>query len=62
MPAASFGPLGATAHRRFAEWTEARVWAKLHSAAFRRGMRSLLGRLAPAASLAGLARLAGDIA
>ncbi len=38
------------------------MWAKLHSAAFRRGMRSLLGRLAPAASLAGLARLAGDIA
>ncbi len=25
-----FGPSGATAHRRFTEWTEARVWAKLH--------------------------------
>ncbi|KJY19732.1 hypothetical protein VR46_44320, partial [Streptomyces sp. NRRL S-444] len=30
LPAASFGPSGATAHRRFSEWTEARVWAKLH--------------------------------
>lgn len=29
-PAASFGPSGATAHRRFTEWTKARVWAKLH--------------------------------
>ncbi len=26
----SFGPSGATAHRRFAEWSTARVWAKLH--------------------------------
>jgi hypothetical protein len=26
---ASFGPSGATAHRRFTEWTKARVWAKL---------------------------------
>nr|WP_243761775.1 IS5 family transposase [Streptomyces sp. YIM 98790] len=25
-----FGPSGATAHRRFTEWTSARVWAKLH--------------------------------
>ena len=25
-----FGPSGPTAHRRFAEWTRARVWAKLH--------------------------------
>jgi transposase len=25
-----FGPSGPTAHRRFAEWTQARVWAKLH--------------------------------
>ncbi|MFF5025620.1 IS5 family transposase [Streptomyces collinus] len=30
LPAASFGPSGATAHRRFTEWTKARVWAKLH--------------------------------
>ncbi|MDG4536903.1 IS5 family transposase [Streptomyces sp. AV19] len=30
LPAASFGPSGATAHRRFAEWTKARVWAELH--------------------------------
>ena len=30
VPAASFGPSGATAHRRFTEWTKARVWAKLH--------------------------------
>ncbi|MFB7031978.1 MULTISPECIES: IS5 family transposase [unclassified Streptomyces] len=30
LPAASFGPSGATAHRRFAEWSRARVWAKLH--------------------------------
>jgi transposase len=29
LPSASFGPSGATAHRRFAEWTKARVWAKL---------------------------------
>ena len=26
----TFGPSGATARRRFAEWTQARVWAKLH--------------------------------
>ncbi|MGP3954047.1 IS5 family transposase [Streptomyces sp. 7N604] len=26
----SFGPSGATAHRRFSEWRKARVWAKLH--------------------------------
>ncbi|QMU80305.1 IS5 family transposase [Streptacidiphilus sp. PB12-B1b] len=25
-----FGPSGPTAHRRFAEWSRARVWAKLH--------------------------------
>jgi transposase len=25
-----FGPSGPTAHRRFAEWSAARVWAKLH--------------------------------
>ncbi|WP_246656931.1 IS5 family transposase [Streptomyces rhizosphaericus] len=25
-----FGPSGATAHRRFTEWSQARVWAKLH--------------------------------
>ncbi|MFC7795763.1 IS5 family transposase [Streptomyces cinereoruber] len=25
-----FGPLGPTAHRRFTEWSAARVWAKLH--------------------------------
>ncbi len=30
VPAASFGPSGATAHRRFTEWTKVRVWAKLH--------------------------------
>ncbi|MFD5473590.1 transposase, partial [Streptomyces sp. NPDC127105] len=30
LPAASFGPSGATAHRRFTEWSKARVWAKLH--------------------------------
>jgi transposase len=30
LPSASFGPSGATAHRRFAEWSKARVWAKLH--------------------------------
>ncbi len=30
VPSASFGPSGATAHRRFTEWTKARVWAKLH--------------------------------
>jgi transposase len=30
LPSASFGPSGATAHRRFAEWTKGRVWAKLH--------------------------------
>jgi hypothetical protein len=25
-----FGPSGTTAHRRFTEWTGARVWAELH--------------------------------
>jgi transposase len=30
LPKSSFGPSGATAHRRFTEWTKARVWAKLH--------------------------------
>jgi transposase len=30
LPSASFGPSGATAHRRFTEWTRARVWAGLH--------------------------------
>lgn len=30
LPSASFGPSGATAHRRFAEWNQARVWGKLH--------------------------------
>jgi transposase len=30
LPSASFGPSGATAHRRFTEWTRARVCAKLH--------------------------------
>ncbi|MFD9519630.1 IS5 family transposase [Streptomyces sp. NPDC059979] len=30
LPTASFGPSGATAHRRFSEWSKARVWAKLH--------------------------------
>lgn len=30
LPSASFGPSGATAHRRFSEWSKAGVWAKLH--------------------------------
>ncbi|MFF7173006.1 IS5 family transposase [Streptomyces pseudovenezuelae] len=30
VPAASFGPSRATAHRRFTEWSRARVWARLH--------------------------------
>lgn len=30
LPSASFGSSGATAHRRFSEWSKARVWAKLH--------------------------------
>jgi transposase len=30
LPTASFGLSGATAHRRFIEWTKAQVWAKLH--------------------------------
>ncbi|MFE0439167.1 transposase [Streptomyces nigra] len=30
LPSASFGPSGATAHRRFAAWTKAGVWARLH--------------------------------
>jgi transposase len=25
-----FGPSGATSHRRFMEWSQLRVWAKLH--------------------------------
>ncbi|CQR61177.1 Transposase [Streptomyces leeuwenhoekii] len=28
LPSTSFGPSGATAHRRFSVWTKARVWAK----------------------------------
>lgn len=27
LSSASFGPSGATAHRRFSEWSKARVWA-----------------------------------
>lgn len=30
LPTASFGLSGATAHRRFSEWSKGRVWAKLH--------------------------------
>ncbi|MGV9693912.1 IS5 family transposase [Streptomyces sp. NPDC003444] len=30
LPTASFGLSGATAHRRFSEWSKARVWGKLH--------------------------------
>ncbi|MFC5229786.1 IS5 family transposase [Streptomyces fimbriatus] len=30
LPSASFGPSGATAHRRFTGWSKARVWAELH--------------------------------
>ncbi|ROQ26230.1 putative transposase of IS4/5 family DUF4096 [Streptomyces sp. PanSC19] len=30
LPTAPFEPSGATAHRRFAEWTKARAWAKLY--------------------------------
>ncbi|MFD9240409.1 IS5 family transposase [Streptomyces sp. NPDC059556] len=30
LPSASSGPSGAMTHRRFAEWTKARVWAKLY--------------------------------
>ncbi|GAB2633721.1 hypothetical protein GCM10027168_74850 [Streptomyces capparidis] len=30
LPSASFGPSGATAHRRFAEWSRERVCARLH--------------------------------
>ncbi|MFF7780017.1 IS5 family transposase [Streptomyces tanashiensis] len=30
LPTASFGLSGATAHRRFSEWSKARVWARLH--------------------------------
>ncbi|MGI5281672.1 transposase [Streptomyces rochei] len=30
LPSAWFGPSGATAHRRFTEWSKAKVWAKLH--------------------------------
>ncbi|WKX73987.1 transposase [Streptomyces sp. XD-27] len=29
LPATSFGPSGATAHRRFTEWARAGVWADL---------------------------------
>ncbi len=29
LPTASFGPSGATAHRRFCEWAGAGVWAEL---------------------------------
>ncbi|ROQ59140.1 putative transposase of IS4/5 family DUF4096 [Streptomyces sp. 840.1] len=30
LPSAPFGPSGATAHRRFSEWSKGGVWAKLH--------------------------------
>ena len=30
LPSTSFGPSGATAHRRFTEWAKARVRAKRH--------------------------------
>ncbi|KUN04771.1 transposase [Streptomyces yokosukanensis] len=30
LPPTSFGPSGATAHRRFAEWSQAGVWSRLH--------------------------------
>lgn len=30
LPSASFGPSGATAHRRFSEWTKAGVWIDIH--------------------------------
>lgn len=30
LPSTSFGLSGATAHRRFAEWSKAGVWAKLN--------------------------------
>ncbi len=30
LPAASLGPSGATARRRFTEWPRAGAWAKLH--------------------------------
>ncbi|WP_204117035.1 MULTISPECIES: IS5 family transposase [Streptomyces] len=43
LSAASLGPSGATAHRRFTEWTKARVWAKLH--------RVVLDELGPRADL-----------
>ncbi len=52
LPKSSFGPSGATAHRRFSEWTKARVWAKLHRlvldktrSPWRPGMVSLRDRL-----------------
>ena len=38
LPSASFGPSGATVHRRFAEWTKAGVWTEL-----RRLLRKELG-------------------
>src|SRR5699024_12674115 len=40
-----FGLSGPTAHRRFAEWTRARVWAKLH--------RLVLDELGPRGELDG---------
>jgi transposase len=48
LPSASFGPSGATAHRRFAEWSKARVWAKLHRLVLDElGVRGELGAEAP---------------
>ncbi|GAA1177899.1 transposase [Kitasatospora gansuensis] len=39
-----FGPSGPTAHRRFAEWGKARVWAKLHRVLDEVGSRGELDR------------------
>jgi transposase len=30
LPSASFGPAGSDCHRRFSQWSKARVWAKPH--------------------------------
>ena len=48
LPSASFGPSGATAHRRFTEWTRARVWATLHRLS-RTNPASAVSRTGPAA-------------
>ncbi|MGW1365472.1 IS5 family transposase [Streptomyces chartreusis] len=62
LPTASFGPSGATAHRRFTEWTKARVWAKLHRLVLDElGSRGELDRSRCAIGSVNMRALKGDL-